>query len=262
MKKLLRAHLQALRCASQLSLHSHGNAWTLSVSLSENWAKGRYQLASSQLSIFFAKVNSMQNVKEKRNLTLGFNWKAKVCFPSTTSLSLSLRSLPLSIKGLLSNSSSSSNSMELTQKHVFEQEERQNLSNTQPSLPISTFHYYHSHSNLDSKPTLKSQPIKKLIACYRGGEKQMRLRSNFMGETKVHRTQRILSKIIIENRDCAIGTCHVMNHQTLTKLKSTKDRRYQPLSVIKGETWFHKRLIHCLGHGRNKCVSKEERHDS
>lgn len=45
MKQLLCVHLPALRCASQLFLHSHGNAWTPSLSLSADSATGRYQLA-------------------------------------------------------------------------------------------------------------------------------------------------------------------------------------------------------------------------
>ena len=37
------SHLPALRYVSQLFLHSHGNAWTPSISLSAHWATGRYQ---------------------------------------------------------------------------------------------------------------------------------------------------------------------------------------------------------------------------
>lgn len=132
----------------------------------------------------------MQNVEEKRSLTLGFNWKAKVCFPSTRSFSLTLRSLPLSIKGLLSNSSS--NSEEFTQKQVFEQEGRQNLSNIQPSFPISTFYYYESHtqSNLNRKHSLPCSRIKpiawmtqntKLLACYREEGKTNEPKVKFYG---------------------------------------------------------------------------------
>lgn len=36
--------------------------------------------------------------------------------------------------------------------------------------------------------------------------------------------------------------------KTLTKLKFNEDTRYQPFSVIKGETGFEKRLIDCFSY--------------
>lgn len=145
-----------------MAMHGHSQYHYLRIEQEEdiNYSPNKlYNIMIIIKAVIFIFARWMKNVKEKRRLTLGFNWKANVCFPSTRSLSLSLRSLPLSIKGLLSNSSSS-NSMELTQKQVFEQEGRHNLSNIQPSFPISTFYYYQYH-------TLKSDELNRLLTKYK-----------------------------------------------------------------------------------------------
>lgn len=73
-------------------------------------------------------------------LTLGFNWKANVCFPATTSFNLSNWLFSLVMSGFCSNSSWCST--EFMQKQELDPEERQRLSSILPrlSLPISHHH--------------------------------------------------------------------------------------------------------------------------
>lgn len=97
-----------------------------------------------RIQFFFFFSFSFQKGKiKKRSLTLGFNWKARVCFSETTSFSLtSCLASSLSINGFLSNSSWASK--ELMQKQEPDPEERQKQSNTLPKLsfPISLDPYF------------------------------------------------------------------------------------------------------------------------
>lgn len=70
---------------------------------------------------------------------LGFNWKAKVWFPATTSFNLSNWLLSLAINGLLSNSSWVSKVF--MQKQELEQEERLKQSSTLPKLSFPILNY-------------------------------------------------------------------------------------------------------------------------
>jgi len=78
---------------------------------------------------------------------LGFNWKAKVWFPETTSFNLSNWLLSLAINGLLSNSSWVS--AEFMQKQELEQEVIQKQSNTLPKLSFPIINYKFSLTSSD-----------------------------------------------------------------------------------------------------------------
>lgn len=66
-----------------------------------------------------------------REITLGFNWKASVCFSETKSFNLITCPFSFSTRGFLSKSSSSTKFM---QRQEFEPEERQKRSKTLPNV--------------------------------------------------------------------------------------------------------------------------------